>query len=202
MRGSAPGRAQPEDLRPGSFKHGHEKCGGRKPGTPNLFSRDYKRAIVEAAYRIGQDGNGKNGVKGYFSWVAIRHPPAFCTILVSLLPFEFAESSTLAQPRRTTGETDQWLREYIGLKEKNRAQRQTVQIDSQSWAWTGQDFPVGALMQLAVENPKAFCALVVAAFLRPPTKRRAALWPQAGAEREQVDSSDDARSYPGDQLER
>src|SRR3954471_17929336 len=27
-------------------------------------------------------------------------------------------------------------------------------------------------MQLAVENPKDFCTLVVAAFLRPPTKRR------------------------------
>ena len=25
-------------------------------------------------------------------------------------------------------------------------------------------------MQLAVKNPKAFCKLVVAAFLRPPTK--------------------------------
>jgi len=53
---------------------------------------------------------------------------------------------------------------------KNRA---TGQVDSESpWAWTGQPFPVGSLMQLAVENPKVFCKLCVAAFLRPPTKRR------------------------------
>ena len=64
-RGSAWGRAQPEHLRPGSFKRGHEKRGGRKRGTPNLLSVDYKKAILEAAYRIGYDGNGKNGVCGY-----------------------------------------------------------------------------------------------------------------------------------------
>ena len=71
MRGRAPGRAQPAYLRPGSFKQGHEKRGGRKRGTPNLLSIDYKKAILEAAYRIGQDGNGKNGVVGYkdyFVW--------------------------------------------------------------------------------------------------------------------------------------
>jgi hypothetical protein len=62
MRGSAPSRAQPAYLRPGSFKQGHEKRGGRKRGTPNFFSIDYKKAILEAAYRIGQDGNAKNGV--------------------------------------------------------------------------------------------------------------------------------------------
>ena len=106
MRGSAPGRAQPAHLRPGSFKQGHEKRGGRKRGTPNLFSIDYKKAILEAAYRVGQDGNGKNGVRGYFSWVALRDPRIFCMLLGSLLPTENAESNTPEEPRRTREELD------------------------------------------------------------------------------------------------
>jgi hypothetical protein len=63
--GSAPGRAQPADRRPGSFKLGHEKRGGRKSGAPNLLTIDFKRGLFEAAYRIGQDGNGKNGIVGF-----------------------------------------------------------------------------------------------------------------------------------------
>jgi hypothetical protein len=88
-RGSAPGREQPDYLRSGSFKPGHEKQGGRKKGTPNAFSIDYKKAILEAAYRIGNDGNGKDGILGYFLWVGKRHPTVFYTILwVSLLALE------------------------------------------------------------------------------------------------------------------
>jgi hypothetical protein len=64
MRGTAPGRARPADDRPGSFKPGRRKQGGRKRGTPNLFSIDYKKAIIEAAYRVGHDGNGKDGERG------------------------------------------------------------------------------------------------------------------------------------------
>jgi hypothetical protein len=110
MRGSAPGRAQPAYLRPGSFKQGHEKRGGRKRGTPNLLSIDYKKAILEAAYRIGQDGNGKNGVVGYLSWVAERHPQIFFTVLlINLPPLENAESDTPEEPRRTIEEINQWF---------------------------------------------------------------------------------------------
>ncbi len=165
MRGSAPDRARPANLRPGSFKQGHAKLGGRKRGTPNLFSIDYRKAILEAADRIGQDGNGKNGVFGYFMWVGERHPGIFYTVLfVSLLPLQNAESETPEEPRSTTEEIDQSFGEYIGLTRKNRTTGQTVPVE--------QDFPVGGLMQLAIEKPKAFCRLYVAAFLRPPTKRR------------------------------
>jgi hypothetical protein len=174
MRGSAPNRAQPDYARPGSFKPGHKKLGGRKRGTPNLISADYKKGILEAAYRIGQDGNGKGGIVGYFLWVGERHPGIFYPELyVSLLALEDAESDTPEQPRRTIGKLNKWRRDDIGLTGKNRTKRQTVQGESQSpWGWTGQPFPVGGLMQLAVENPKSFCTLVVAAFLQPPTKRR------------------------------
>jgi hypothetical protein len=57
-RGSAPDRARSADLRPGSFKPGHEKRGGRKRGTPNLFTIDYKKAILEAASRKRREWQG------------------------------------------------------------------------------------------------------------------------------------------------
>jgi hypothetical protein len=187
-RGSAPGRAQPAYLRPRSFKSGHEKRGGRKRGTPNVFSIDYKKAIVEAAYRIGNDGNGKNGVVGYFSWVALHHPVTYCNILLAnLLSLELAESNAPKEPYRTGEEINERLRDYIGLTSKNRTKGQTVHVESQSPSdWTGQPFPVGSLMQIAVADPKSFCKMFAAAFLRPPTKRRrpaspSGSWPQAGA---------------------
>jgi hypothetical protein len=170
--GSAPDRAQPEHLRPGSFKAGHKKRGGRKRGTPNALSVDYKKAILEAAYRVGRDGNGKDGIVGYILWIGKRHPTIFYTILwISLLPLEEAESNAPAAPLRTMDEINQSVRELIGLTGNNRTRRQTVQLKSRSPRdWTGQGPPVGGLMQLAVANPKAFCELIVAAFLRPPTK--------------------------------
>jgi hypothetical protein len=180
-RGSAPGRAQSADQRSGSFKQGHEKRGGRKRGTPNFFSIDYKKALFEAACRIGQDGNGKNGFVGYFSWVAGRHLPAFCMLLTNILVLENAESDTPEEPFRTMEEVNQEVRDYIGLTGKNAATGHPDQVESEApWAWTGQPFPVGSLMQLAVESPKAFCTLFAAAFLRPPTKRRGRATRQVG----------------------
>ena len=173
-RGSAPERAQPAHLRSGSFKPGHKKRGGRKRGTPNAISSDYKKAILEAAYRVGNDGNGKDGVGGYIMWVGERHKTIFYTILwVSLLPLEEAESNAPKEPRRTWDELNRWFHDYLGLAGKNRTERPRIQRASRSPRnWTGQPFPVGGLMQLAVANPKAFCELFVAAFLRPPSKQQ------------------------------
>jgi hypothetical protein len=166
--------SRPTDRRPGTFKPGHEKQGGRKRGTPNLLSIDFKRGIFEAAYRIGQDGNGKNGFVGYFSWVAERHPRIFCSVLLAnVIVLEYAERDTPKEPCRTIEEVNQGVRDYIGLTGKNRATEQPVQVESEPpWAWTGQPFPVGSLMQLAVEDPKAVCTLCAAAFLRLPSNRR------------------------------
>jgi hypothetical protein len=168
MRSLAPDRARPENERPGSFNKGHTKRGGRKRGTPNAVSADYRKAIIEAAYRIGYDGNGKNGVIGYFTWVAERHEYIFWTILfVSLLQFEIDVGSSPEEPPRTAEERDQWLRDYIGCGDKTWTKKPRSPVD-----WTGQDFPVGNLMRLAVKDPKVFCHNYAAAFLRPPPKRR------------------------------
>jgi hypothetical protein len=180
-RGSAPGRAQPADRRSGSFKQGHEKVGGRKRGTPSWLSIDYKNAILEAAYRIGCDGNGKNGVVDNFSWVDKRHRRIFGLLLNNLLLLEYAYSDTPEEPCRTMEEVNEDLRDSIGLTGKNRVTEQPVQVESESpCARTGQPFPVGSLMQLAVENPKAFCTLCAAALPRPQTKRRGRAGRQIG----------------------
>ncbi len=170
-RGSAPDRAQPADQRSGSFKQGHEKRGGRKPGTPNWIT---KRESWKRPTRVGYDGNGKDGVVGYFAWAAECHPRIYCTVLlIHLLLQEYAESDTPEELRLKIDENNQEVRDYIGLTGENRATGQPVQVKSEPpWAWTGQPFPVGFLMQLAVESPKAFCTVFAAAFLRPPTKRR------------------------------
>ena len=139
-RGSAPGRERPDYLRPSSFKPGHEKRGGRERGTPNAFSPDYKRAILEAAYRIGNDGNGKDGVVGYFAWVALRHPRIFCTVLlINILPLEFAEElhgGAAALDQRRTQRADSglhWARKQGPGKEAN--------CSDQVWVTVGLDRP-------------------------------------------------------------
>jgi hypothetical protein len=172
-RGSASNRARSDDARPGSFKSGHEKQGGRKRGTPNRISADYKKAMFEAAYRVGYDGNGKDGLVGYLMWVALYHTPTFAVGLNAVLPLQFAESNMPEKPPLTKEEINQRVRDYIGLTGKNRTEEKTVQVESQSpWDWTEQPFPVGSLMHLAVADPKSFCTPLFAACLPPPTKRR------------------------------
>jgi hypothetical protein len=79
------------------------------------------------------------------------------------------------EPLRTIEEINRELREYIGLTANKQTKRQPDQVDSDApWAWTGSDYPVGPLMHLAVTQPKGFCELFAAAFLRPSKKRRAA----------------------------
>ena len=162
-RGTAPGRERPADQRPGSFKSGHAKRGGRKRGTPNAFSPDYRKALLEAAYRIGSDGNGKNAVVGYCEWIADHHPRSFALMLSTLLPWEFLQGAIAEEPRATMNEINEEIRECTGLADKPAPKR--------PWCWTGQDFPVGSLMECATEDPEGFCKLLVAAFLRPPTAR-------------------------------
>ena len=70
-------------------------------------------------------------------------------------------------------ELDESICDCLGLSDKNRKKKKASKITSESpWAWTGRDYPVGSLMQLAVENPKDFCELLVKAYLRPPPKKK------------------------------
>ena len=56
--------------RPGTFKKGHKKLGGRKKGTPNRVNQDLVDRIVNAAGQVGSDGKGKDGVDGWLQTLA------------------------------------------------------------------------------------------------------------------------------------
>jgi hypothetical protein len=184
-RGSAPGRARSEDQRPGSFKRGHTKRGGRQRGTPNKFSAEYKKDILDAAGRVGMDANGTQGLVGYLRWVARHHPQIFCRMLGSLMELQELEIGLPERPRPSLEELDETVTAYIGRgsndriqpepaepdQHKARAHRQAPDLDL-PWAWTGRDDPVGQLMHLAITAPKEFCGLLEAALPRPTALQR------------------------------
>ncbi len=85
MRGSAPGRARAAWQRPGSFQVGHRKLGGRKRGTPNKRTREYREALIEVANQIGSDGKGKESLVGYLTVIAMYHPTVFVRMLGGLM---------------------------------------------------------------------------------------------------------------------
>ena len=111
---------RPEDERPGTFKKGHKKRGGRQRGTPNIFSAEYKKDILEAAYRVGEDANGKLGIAGYLKWVALHHPKAFCRLLGSVMELQELEIEMPEKPSLTIEELDQEIRAHIGLSSDER----------------------------------------------------------------------------------
>ncbi len=175
-RGSAPGRERDANRRPGSFKPGHKKQGGRKRGTPNALTADYRKASLEAAYRVGEDGNGKDGLIGYFKWVAISDPRTFIgPIGIKLMLLQCAETNPPEPSLPTMEEVNQSVRDYVGLTGKEQTKKSAVPPKSRApWDWTGQDFPVGTLMQIAVANPGAFCKLLAATLPQPPTEAQRA----------------------------
>jgi hypothetical protein len=86
--GSAPNRARESWQRPGTFKPGHTKTGGRKHGTPNVVTRELKVAIVTAAFRLGSDGKGKDGIVGYLTHIAKNDIKTFVMLLRAVLPLQ------------------------------------------------------------------------------------------------------------------
>jgi hypothetical protein len=192
-RGSAPDRGRPDYLRPGTFKPRHAKHGGRQRGTPNKFSAEYKKHLLEAAYRVGWDGNGLLGVAGYLAWVSRNSPEIFAKMLGSLMEWQELEIGMPEKQRPTIQEHDERVRACISMSaqpkrstSKLRSQKQTPPDPASPWAWTGKDTPVGPLMHQAVTDPTKFCTLLQAAFLPPPNRRqreRAALLREIAAGR-------------------
>ncbi len=89
-RGTTPARARDASQRPGTFRKGHRKFGGRKKGTPNVVTKDLKVAIVEAAHRLGSDGKGKDGLVGYLMALAVEDTRTFGALLRAMLPLQIA----------------------------------------------------------------------------------------------------------------
>jgi hypothetical protein len=87
------------------FQKGH-RLNGRKPGQPNLVSRDIKSLLREAAANTGfmervpvldAEGKptgrteikwGKGGELGYLEWLARNHPGVFGSPYGKLIPFD------------------------------------------------------------------------------------------------------------------
>jgi hypothetical protein len=160
-RGSAPDRARDPWQNPGTFEPGRAKLGGRKKGTRNLISREHKMALLEAANRVGYDGNGKDGAFGYFRWVATRDLTFFyVNIWIRLLDLEVYEAAIRAEAPCITNEDDQ------------SRSTPTKKPASFELPREGPNPEVEGLMRLAIERPKAFCKLFCAALLTPPKNWR------------------------------
>ena len=195
VRGTATGEARGARERSSSFKKHHEKLGGRKRGTPNLLSPDYKKHLLEAAYRIGSDGDGKNGVLGYFRWVARYHPRVYAIQLLGrILASENNPGEMPNEPCSTAEERNWFFSDYIGLSNAepnfgatnaatprsglsfmaSMTEHRRGKSSRNDWDWTGRNDETGNMMRLAVEKPKHFCKLLGQAFLRVPKNKRRA----------------------------
>ena len=71
-----------------SFKLGKKKTGGRKVGVRNKVPTVIHNAIMTAIEKVGSDGAGKDGAKGYLINMAIEHPEAYCKLLGRILQME------------------------------------------------------------------------------------------------------------------
>lgn len=80
--------ANSNNLKP--FEKGHQKIGGRQPGTPNKFSRDVRAAMLVAANKLGADNKGRGGLEGFFMRVGLKHPQTLAMQLgrIPVLPKE------------------------------------------------------------------------------------------------------------------
>jgi hypothetical protein len=186
MRGRSPDRS-------GDFKVGHKKRGGRQKGTRNHYSADLKRSLLEAASRIGSDGKGKDGLRGYLIWVAMYYPEAYLReILQNVIPWECVWQEH-AEPPVTAAELDQWVRQYVGKRnigKRTAGADPTMSTDAASRpaaaaaAQTGrtdlvdvlEHTDVGLLMHIAVAAPPSFCKGLAAAGLPRPNNRRMTTW--------------------------
>ena len=158
-RGSAPDRARDSWQRPGSFEKGHQKRGGRQKGTRNKLGPDVKRALLTAATLVGDNGAGRRGAVGYFTWL---DPTLFYTELwIRLVDMEAYDA---ARGHGTPIEHE------IDCEETTEAKIRRWQI-----AWSS---VVERYIQLAVFFPKEFVRLFAAAFLTPPRGWQARLQQQ------------------------
>jgi hypothetical protein len=151
-RGSAPGRARDDSERPGSFKPGHKKVGGRKKGTPNRMSAEYKRAVMAVAGRVGMFGMGEGGLVGYLRYLARQYPAAYCKLLCRLMDIQ------QAYPERFSHNPDQ---PDVGL-------RQSIRTDNKQF----EDALIDGLIVMAIKEPEAFSEALGALLPRPSKRRR------------------------------
>jgi hypothetical protein len=164
-RGSAPDRARDSWQRPSSFKKGDKKRGGRRKGTPNKLGPDVKRALLTAVTLIGDNGAGRGGAVGYFTWLGQCDPTLFYTeLFVRLVDMEAFQAAR-------------------GIKHEVDSE-ETTEEKIRRWQIQWSPVPdhrapmVENYMQLAVFFRKEFVRLFAAAFLTPPRGWQSRLYRQ------------------------
>lgn len=74
--------------KPGTFKKGRKKTGGRKAAEPNKLPTTLKECILRAGEILGEDGKGKNGLTGWIIQLAINEPRTYAMLLGRVLPYQ------------------------------------------------------------------------------------------------------------------
>lgn len=64
------------------------KGAGRPAGSPNKTTALLKEAIIKAAESVGSDGEGKDSLIGYCTFLAKSEPKAFAQLLGKVLPMQ------------------------------------------------------------------------------------------------------------------
>jgi hypothetical protein len=160
-RGTAPGRERDASQRPGTFKPGHKKVGGRKKGTPNALSADYKRAVIAAAYFVGRDGKGADGLVGYFQRLLIECPEVGCMLLARMF---LLEDAWPPDDRPLTKEQiNAQTRDLIGANKTGSGSPEPALTT---------EWPISDLMRIAVKYPQEFGKLFAALLPQPRGRPR------------------------------
>lgn len=124
-------QGNPSNLKP--FKKGHKKVGGRKKGVRNKVPGFVKKAMVDAAARIGLDGHGFAGLVGFVIRVGILDPQALMRSLIRLLSAELRSKPTVQYMMDPSKLTDEEVATYLRFEEKCRRppprEKKTSQID-------------------------------------------------------------------------
>jgi ParB-like nuclease domain len=97
-RGSAPNKSHknaPGRHRFSSDNQPPKSKRGRPPGSRNKLSRDLREDIMEAAERVGRDGEGEGGVVGFLMWLARTEPKSYAMLLRAGMPAEIRATMTL-----------------------------------------------------------------------------------------------------------
>jgi hypothetical protein len=166
-RGTAPGRERDASQRPDTFKPGQKRLpgSGRKNGTPNALSTDYKRAVIAAAYFVGRDGKGAGGLVGYFQRLLFECPEVGLMLLARMFLHE--DGWPPDDWTRTNEQINEQVRDLIGRANKTGS-------GSPEPATT--EWPIPDLMRIAVKYPKDFGKRFAAMVPQPRGRPRRSRW--------------------------
>ncbi len=146
---------------------------GRPKGPGDVFSPALRYGLVATAHRIGFDGTGRDGVIGYFAWLALYRPEIYATeILPGLLRSQRGPSAS--RPRRGhAARINRAIAAWLWLAPPPRtagAGRPPDPEETKAAARLGGPTDVGNLLHAALRAPRKFCRLWAAAFMTPPRR--------------------------------